>query len=44
MVPPPGGLKAELQKVLNVPSILKFTTEIFLKSAVIFMPGTNFSV
>ena len=35
---------AELEKVPNVPSILKFASEMFLKSAVIFKSGTNFSV
>ena len=34
----------ELEKVLNVPSILKLATEMFLKSAVIFKSGTDVSV
>ena len=34
----------ELQKILNVPSILKLATEMFLKSAVIFKSGLDFSV
>ena len=35
---------SELQKVLNVPSILKLATAMFLKSAVIFKSGLDFSV
>ena len=35
---------AELEKVLNVPSILKMATEMFLKSAVFFKSGMDFYV
>ena len=35
---------AELEEVVNVPSILKLATEMFLKSAVIFKSGLDFSV
>ena len=37
-------LTTELEKVLNVPSILKMATEMFLKSAVFFKSGMDFYV
>ena len=37
-------MQAELEKVLNIPSILKLVMEMFLKSAVIFKSRTDFLV